>query len=135
MLIKKVVYWELEPGFLDFIEQNPNSIFLFENIEMFHPEEKLSNVILIPVFQRPNHLWHDNEKEQAIKAIDEAFDKIPKGKKIYIPNDGIGVELGKKTFLIYHHLNYRIKQLEEQFLQVLDDGTITEYNNTNLLTN
>ena len=63
--------------------------------------------------RRLSSYFTDSEYDDNVKAIDEAIAKIPKGKDIVFPEDGIGTgraNLAEKAPKTYEYLRKRIKE-------------------------
>ena len=109
------------------LKNNPDKVYLFgDNLvgrgkggQAIIRDEP--NAVGIPTKKTPsmgnNAFFTDAEYDANIKAIDEAFAKIPKGKTIVIPEDGLGTgrarlkETAPKTFA---YLENKLNELKKQ---------------------
>jgi hypothetical protein len=85
---------------VNLIRNNPDKIFLFgDNLKGWGKGGQAiirdePNAIGIPTKKAPhmnkNAFFTDTEYSNNIKHIDEAFNKIPKGSTVVLPEDGLG---------------------------------------------
>lgn len=81
------------------------------------------NAIGIPTKKRPSmsddSFMNDDEYESNVKAISDAFEKIPQEVSIIVPKDGIGTGLAKlkeKAPRTYEYLQNRLLRLKENLI-------------------
>ena len=79
------------------------------------------NAIGIPTKKAPSmkkgSFFDDAEYEKNVKAIDKAFDRIPEGKEIVLPKDGLGTgraRLEKEAPRTFKYLQNKLAELEQE---------------------
>jgi len=75
------------------------------------------NAIGIPTLKEPGVYFTDNGLEVNKQILDEAFGRIPSGKTVVIPSDGLGTgiaRLDREAPRTFEYLIKKIKELEKQ---------------------
>jgi len=107
------------------LKKNPDKVYLFgDNLKQtgFGGQAKQMrgepNAVGIPTKKAPSNtegsFFNDAEYAENVKAIDTAFAKIPEGKDVVIPEDGLGTGLASlknKAPKTFEYLNSKLQEL------------------------
>ena len=111
---------------VNLVKKNPDKVFLFgDNLKGYGKGGQAiirneSNAIGIPTKKAPSMdktaFFTDAEYTSNKKVIDEAFNKIPRGKTIVVPKDNLGTgkaQLKQKAPKTWFYLQEKLKELKK----------------------
>ena len=120
------------------VKNNPNKIFVFgDNLARTGKAGQAiirdePNVIGVPTKISPRKFFSDDNFDEAVEAIDEAFLKIDEarglGKVVVLPEDGLGTglaQLEEKAPRINNYLQRKLKALKEEQTEAVLEETVS----------